>query len=186
MTTPSRAPEAPEAPEPDTKDWTWVLARPCPDCRYDAASVDRGRLGALVLEDAAGWGQVLAGPGATERPGPATWSPTEYACHVRDVHRVFAERVASMLAEESPTFDNWDQDATAVADRYDLQRPEAVLSQLLEAAEQVAAAYDAVPDDAWERRGLRSNGSAFTVDTLARYHLHDLVHHQWDVRLGRR
>ena len=29
----------PQQPEPDTKDWTWVLDRPCPDCGFDASSV---------------------------------------------------------------------------------------------------------------------------------------------------
>ena len=23
----------------DTKDWTWVLERPCPDCSFDAAAL---------------------------------------------------------------------------------------------------------------------------------------------------
>jgi len=138
----------------------------------------------LVRDDAAAWGEVLARPGATVRPDPGPWSPPESACHVRDVHRVFAERVALVLAEDGPTFADWDQDATAVEDRYDLQQPTTVLAGLEEAAERVAAAYDAVLDDAWGRPGLRSNGSAFTLDTLGRYHLHDLVHHQWDVRLA--
>ena len=44
------------------------------------------------------------------------------------------------------------------------------------------AAPDRVGDDDWDRPGRRSNGSVFTVDTLGRYHLHDLVHHRWDVR----
>ena len=35
--------------------------------------------------------------------------------------------------------------------------------------------------DQWQRTGRRSNGSAFTVETLGRYHLHDVVHHLWDV-----
>ena len=25
---------------PDTKDWTWVLEQACPECGYDAGSVD--------------------------------------------------------------------------------------------------------------------------------------------------
>ena len=29
---------------------------------------------------------------------------------------------------------------------------------------------------------MRSNGTVFTVETLGRYHLHDVVHHLWDVR----
>ncbi len=37
------------------------------------------------------------------------------------------------------------------------------------------------PATQWQRTGTRSNGDAFTVDTLARYHLHDLVHHAHDV-----
>ena len=27
---------------PDTKDWTWVLERPCPECGFDAAAFDAG------------------------------------------------------------------------------------------------------------------------------------------------
>ena len=33
----------------------------------------------------------------------------------------------------------------------------------------------------WERRGSRSNGSQFTVATLAGYFLHDVEHHLHDV-----
>lgn len=184
MDTPLTAPGAAAPLEPDTKDWTWVLDRPCPECGYDAASVDPGRLGALVRDNAAAWAVVLADPAATERPDPGTWSPAEYACHVRDVDRLFAERLDLMLTQDDPTFPNWDQDATALEERYDLQDPAVVREELLAAAETVAAAYDAVPAGAWERRGLRDNGSEFTVDTFGRYHLHDLVHHLWDVRAG--
>jgi hypothetical protein len=31
----------------------------------------------------------------------------------------------------------------------------------------------------------RSNGDEFTVETLGRYHLHDVVHHLHDVGAGR-
>ncbi len=53
--------------------------------------------------------------------------------------------------------------------------------ELFDAASAVAATYDDVPETAWSRRGLRSNGSEFTVATIALYHLHDIVHHCWDV-----
>jgi hypothetical protein len=39
----------------------------------------------------------------------------EYACHVRDVHRIFAERLEAMLGQDTPRFTSWDQDVTAVA-----------------------------------------------------------------------
>ena len=119
--------------------------------------------------------------GARTRPRPDVWSPTEYAAHVRDVHLIFAERVRLMLVEDEPTFANWDQDITALEKRYDLAEPAIVAAELLDAAAAVADLYEAVPPGAWGRRGLRSNGSEFTVESIGRYHLHDLVHHTWDV-----
>ncbi|MEJ7832554.1 MAG: DinB family protein [Nocardioides sp.] len=177
-TAPSREPDT---VEPDTKDWTWVLDRPCPDCGFDSAMPERAAFGRLIRDNAAAWATALTAPAVTARPRPETWSVTEYACHVRDVHRIFLDRVALMLGEADPTFANWDQDVTAVEDRYDQQLPADVAPALASAAEAAAAAYDAVPDDAWGRRGFRSNGSEFTVDSIARYHLHDVVHHLWDV-----
>jgi 2-polyprenyl-3-methyl-5-hydroxy-6-metoxy-1,4-benzoquinol methylase len=171
--------------EPDTKDWTWVLREPCPECGFVAAELDRAALGRLLRGDATGWTTVLRQPRAAERPDPATWSALEYACHVRDVHRIFGDRLALMLDQDEPTFENWDQDVTAVEDRYDLQDPATVAEELVAAAEAVAAQYDALadaPEGIWARRGLRDNGSEFTVDSIARYHLHDAVHHSHDVR----
>lgn len=168
--------------EPDTKDWTWVLDEVCPDCGYDAAAIHRAAIGAEIRADAAFWARVLDDPRAGTRPEPAVWSPTEYGAHVRDVHRVFAGRVEQLLTEPDPLFANWDQDETARTERYDLQTAAEVRPDLLAAAEVAASRYDRVGDDEWARPGRRSNGSVFTVETLGRYHLHDLVHHRWDVR----
>jgi len=38
-----------------------------------------------------------------------------------------------------------------------------------------------VSGPAWERKGLRSDGATFTVDSFLRYLLHDPIHHLWDV-----
>jgi hypothetical protein len=42
-------------------------------------------------------------------------------------------------------------------------------------------AFDTVEGDQWERTGRRSNGSVFTVRTLAVYFLHDVEHHLADI-----
>ena len=168
--------------EPDTKDWTWVLERPCADCGFDGGALRVEDLPALLEETTGAWAEVLSRDDVGERPRPGVWSPLEYGAHVRDVHRVFTERVSLMLSEDGPRFANWDQDETALAERYGEQDPAEVGAALAEAAGAVAALYAGVTDDTRDRPGYRSNGSEFTVETLGRYHLHDVVHHLWDVR----
>lgn len=90
-----------------------------------------------------------------------------------------------MLAEDDPLFPNWDQDATAEDDRYGEQDPTAVERDLSAEGARAAAAFSAVRDDQRDRTGRRSDGSVFTVATLAVYFAHDPVHHLWDVRRTR-
>lgn len=167
--------------EPDGKDWTWVLRRPCPDCGFDAAHVSGTQVPDIVRDCAARWPAVLSRPDAARRPASQVWSPLEYACHVRDVCRVFAGRLQQMLREDDARFANWDQDATAVEERYWEQVPAVVAGDLTDAAEDVAALFDAVTEEEWDRTGRRSDGSVFTVETLGQYFVHDLVHHVHDV-----
>lgn len=168
--------------EPDTKDWTWVLAQPCPECGLAAADVAATDIAPRVVADLPRWEAVLARVEARFRPEPATWSPTEYACHVRDVFVLFGQRLQLILDRDDPLFDNWDQDATAIADDYASQLPSEVSTQLVAAGRAIAAAFEAVPEGAWGRTGRRSNGSTFTALTLGQYFLHDVVHHLHDVR----
>ncbi|PVG82055.1 methyltransferase type 12 [Nocardioides gansuensis] len=166
---------------PDTKDWTWVLERPCPECGFDAAAVGVADVPGLVHDTSMALADALLRADATTRPDATTWSAVEYACHVRDVHRIFGERLALMLAEDEPRFANWDQDETAVAERYAEQDPAVVAAELVEEAGATAGLFAGVTPDQHARRGVRSNGSEFTVETLGRYYVHDLVHHVHDV-----
>jgi hypothetical protein len=166
---------------PDTKDWTWTLRERCPDCGFEAASVQAADIATRVTAFADPWPHVLARPHATTRPAPTTWSPLEYACHVRDVYRLFAVRLKLMLSSDDPLFANWDQDETAVAERYGEQDPATVAAEIVAAGEAIAADFEAVQGDQWQRTGRRSDGAAFTVDSFARYFVHDSVHHVHDV-----
>ena len=165
----------------DDKDWTWVLERRCPECGFDAAALRLDLAGEVLTAAIAIVLEALTAADAGERPRPDTWSPLEYACHVRDTCDVFRGRIALVLAHDNPTFPNWDQDATAVERHYGQQDPRAVAVELQEALGALLHQVDAVPPDAWSRPAVRSNGSRFTLDSLIRYLVHDPVHHAHDV-----
>lgn len=167
---------------PDTKDWTWVLTRPCPECGFDASTLSEREVPALIRANTAKWPTVLERADVRVRPNERTWSSLEYAAHVRDVFRLFLVRLNLMLTQDDPTYPNWDQDETAVAERYNEQDPAVVATELGSAGQALADAFDAVPDLAWDRPGRRGDGAKFTIATFARYLIHDPTHHLWDVR----
>jgi hypothetical protein len=177
---------APDSPVPDEKDWTWVLEAECPECGFEADSFGRDELGDRLRKNIAAWSELLQGDEAAlkVRPEPAVWSPLEYACHVRDVYALYQERLDLMLAEDDARYANWDQDVTAIEQRYDLAVASEVRSELAPVGEQLASSFDAVEGDQWERTGFRSDGARFTVETFGRYLLHDPVHHLRDAGWG--
>jgi hypothetical protein len=166
---------------PDTKNWTWVLERACPQCGFDSSTFPAAAVPARIRADLPVWRSRLAHTDARTRPDESSWSPLEYGAHVRDVFRLFRTRLALMLDEDDPIFSNWDQDATAVAERYDLQDPLVVAAELADAGEALAADFERVTGAQWSRPGRRGDGAVFTVDSFARYFIHDPVHHLWDV-----
>ena len=136
----------------------------------------------MITASAAAWRDVLSSkPGVRVRPAPDRWSPLEYGCHVRDVLRLYDYRLQLMLTEDGPLFPNWDQDETAVAERYGEQEPLVVADELSSAAKPISDRFATVAGDQWQRTGTRSDGAVFTVETFARYFIHDPLHHLYDV-----
>ena len=172
--------------QPDGKDWTWVLGGLCDECGFDVRDFPKAEVGRMLLDAAAQWVEVLDADHdeLRTRPHRDKWSPLEYAYHVRDVFELYDERLLLMLSEDGPHYANWDQDVTAVEKNYNAADPSAVAGDLSEHAARLADRFDAIEGDTWERTGFRSDGAAFTVESFARYFLHDPMHHLWDVRTG--
>ena len=167
---------------PDDKDWTWVLEARCEECGFDAGAVDATAVAAMLRDACGTWVTVLTTrDDVRDRPRSDVWSPLEYGCHVRDVFRVYDGRVRRMLAEDGPHYENWDQDATALADDYPSQDPSVVAAELARDGATLADLFDSVDASQWGRTGFRSDGAAFTVDSISRYFIHDIVHHLHDV-----
>jgi hypothetical protein len=167
---------------PDTKDWTWVLTRPCPECGFVASDLTRVEVGPRLRQAARDLQDALASPRAAVRPEPTVWSPLEYACHVRDVYRLFLERLELMLAHDDPQFANWDQDRTALDASYATQDPATVSAELDVATDALVSRFASLGDDVWDRTGRRSDGAHFTITTFSQYLVHDPVHHVHDVQ----
>jgi hypothetical protein len=169
-------------PEPDTKDWTWVLTRACDQCGLAAGEIDPATIAERAFVAAEEWVQILqSSPAVTVRPKPDVWSPLEYGAHVRDVYRIFDKRLELTLTEVEPTFSSWDQNKTAIEERYGQQDPEVVADELEAAAQTFVGRINAIKPDQWDRRARRSDGAEFTALTLCQYFLHDVIHHLWDV-----
>jgi hypothetical protein len=167
---------------PDEKDWTWVLERPCPECGFDASTCRAESVAGLVRSNGRAWLRLLEiGQVRPGRPDDSSWSALEYACHVRDVYERYDQRIELMVREWDPLYPNWDQDETAISERYEEQESTTVVSDLIAAGEKLAARLDGLVDEDWQRPGRRSDGASFTVGSLARYMIHDPAHHIWDV-----
>lgn len=167
-------------------DWTWVLERQCAQCGFDAQALRRDELAARMRVVGGSWRQLLGrGPMVEQlRDGDErTWTPLQYGCHVRDVFELFEDRTRKMLKKRKPpTFKDWNQEEAAIKDDYASQDPAKVAYALATNAGKYADVLDRVDGSEWDKQGSRSDGPVFTVESLARYALHDVEHHLWDAR----
>jgi len=160
-----------------------VLGRRCPECRFDVRSFASSEVASLLRQVTNKWAELLGRhpEELRHRPSPEVWSPIEYAAHVRDVLALYSERLELMMTEDGPHYPDWDQNATAIEKRYDQSDPLDVRVALSANGAKLASQFDAVTGAGWERTGFRSDGAAFTVESFARYLVHDPVHHLHDV-----
>lgn len=173
---------------PDDKDWTWVVEQRCPECGFDGSRFAPERAASAIRANASEWAELLRaavidgrGEETQRRRRDDRWSLLEYAVHVRDVYRLYLERLTMMLQQDDPMYPNWDQNQAAVDGHYGQQNPNVVAEEIVADAERLAAVFDTLDAAQWRRPGRRSDGAAFTVSTFARYLVHDPVHHLWDV-----
>lgn len=168
----------------DPKDWTGVLGAGCAECGYKPDDLSREVLAARVRASAAAWRDMLGRGGVVSQPPHGetrVWSILEYGCHVRDVFDLFEDRIRTMLKKRKPPkFKDWNQEDAAASGSYAEQDADKVAYALASNAGKVADVLDRVSGDDWAKRGLRSDGAEFTVESIARYLLHDVEHHLWD------
>ena len=150
--------------------------------RRHAVGNDEAHLGQIeaikrrhaVLERLAGAPALLQkaikafSPEALRRaPQPAKWSALEIACHLRDIDRLYAERVSKAAFSERPSF--WMMDNARVSERlkYGEADPAAVLKEHRRRREGLVSLLRALPHAAWQRTGLHPKRGELTIEQLA-------------------
>ena len=148
--------------------------------------MERDRLGAALLAAAAAWRDFLSTTDDTYLrtvPGPGIFSPMQYGAHVRDIQRVYGDRILLMLQEESPVFPQFNPDEGEWGAFNRLGVVE-LADGIDEQAERLAGILRELHPEDWSRTMIRDGGSdgvyEFTVAGLASYAVHESAHHLQD------
>ncbi|HET7420071.1 MAG TPA: DinB family protein [Candidatus Dormibacteraeota bacterium] len=111
---------------------------------------------------------------ATWKPEPAEWCVNECVGHIIEAEkRGFAGRIRSILREDEPTFERWDQPAVAAARRDCAKPPSALLDEFEPLRHESLELIRSLGDAQLDRGGIHPAVGLLTVRDL----LHEWVHH---------
>ncbi|WP_176737480.1 DinB family protein [Micromonospora citrea] len=161
----------------------------CDECGFDYADVSPDELPTLLRAFAGRYAAALTEVRQVRRrPAEGVWSPLEYACHVRDVLGVQAERLALALRVDEPEFAPMGRDERAVAEAYNEQDPATVLATLGAAADDLADRFRVLGPADLARTGIYPwpRPHARTLLWLGRHTIHEGEHHLLDIRRAAR
>jgi hypothetical protein len=168
--------------------WQWARAQTdeCPQCGLQPGAMDHQALGGELMVLASSWRSFLLAADDTylrTNPAPGVFSPIQYGAHVRDIQRVYGDRILLMLREDNPVFPQFNPDEDAWNGYNQLDR--GALADDIEAqARRLKAILDELDADDWSRTMTRDGGAdgvyQFTVAGLASYAVHESHHHLLD------
>lgn len=169
-------------------DWTRIQRDPCPQCGQHPAALSPSSLGELTVGSSAAWREfLLDADDAYLRgiPEPGVFSPIQYGAHVRDILRVYTDRMVLGIEQDSPTVPifNPPQEVFESYNRLDTQE----LSADIEAqAQRLAKVVESMSPSDWSRIVVNDRGQygvyTFTIAGLACNAAHEAHHHLLDAK----
>jgi len=157
----------------------------CDGCEFAYDLTAAPDAGANIIDGAAQLADLLRGVrDVRTRPEPATWSPLEYGCHVRDVLLVQRERTIAARLVDCPAFNPMGRDERVDYDGYASQDPTRVAYQLDDAAFLFANVLARLAPDDWDRTVMYNYPKSFerSLRWVAVHTVHEVRHHLGDVR----
>lgn len=121
-------------------------------------------------------------------PQAEAWSTHQLAVHTRDVEKmVYGARIRRSIAEENPTFENFDGDAW-MAEHYDPNEPLAsILDELVDSVSQTVDSIRALPPETWSRPSQHETyGGGFSTQTWVERSLAHIEEHLATVKQASR
>jgi GNAT superfamily N-acetyltransferase len=111
------------------------------------------------------------------RPVAGKWSTLEVVCHVCDSEQFFADRLKRTLALDRPLLVAADPQTYTEAVRYHDRDLEEELALVALTRRQVARVLKLVPDEAWRRIAVHTEGGLVTLRQLLLHATRHLTHH---------
>jgi DinB superfamily len=148
--------------------------------------MERASLGGQLTELAGQWRSFLLSADEAylrANPAPGVFSPMQYGAHVRDIQRVYGDRILLMLEEDNPVFPQFNPDEDAWAGYNELDRA-ALADDMAAQAQRLVGILEHLQPEDWSRTMTRDGGGdgvyQFTVAGLASYAVHESHHHLLD------
>jgi hypothetical protein len=170
--------------------WQWhrIQADACPQCGDHPAALPVESLGDLAVERAAAWRGFLqdADDAYLRRiPEPGVFSPLQYAAHVRDILRVYTDRMVLGLEQDAPTVPIF-QPAQEIWEEYNRSDADELAADLESQAGRLHDVGANMEASAWSRIVVNDRGVygvyTFTLAGLACNAVHEAHHHLLDAQ----
>lgn len=111
------------------------------------------------------------------KPAPDKWSAMEVVCHLRDIEKLWADRLVKAAFSEKPAFYMLEVDDLAVKNRYNTQDLGAALKEFARLREDNLRLLRALPAGQWQRSGIHPKRGEITIERIVEIMIgHDQSH----------
>lgn len=111
------------------------------------------------------------------KPAPDKWSAMEVVCHLRDVEKLWMDRIVKAAFSDKPAFYALDVDALASKNRYNTQDLGASLKEFARLREDNLCLLRALPASQWKRVGIHPKRGEIAIERIAEIMIgHDRGH----------
>jgi uncharacterized damage-inducible protein DinB len=148
------------------------------------AQIEEIKKRASILETLEGGPKQLAAITKTmddaslrQKPAPDKWSAIEVACHLRDIERLWADRLVKTAFTDKPTFYALDGDGIAVKSAYNSQDPASAVKEYARLREDNLRLLRTLPARQWTRSAIHPKRGEIDVHKIVEIMIdHDARH----------